>query len=142
RDPNSFDGHRLAGAAAFNHSRAAFAAKNADEGKKLLESAVAEFRKANAFKPDDRPTQIALADSLIVDRQYPETEKLYLAILGKDKTYSPAYVQLYKLYVVQNRLSDAENILKQAAANNPKEYGYMTSLAWHYYLTKRRDDMV
>ncbi len=142
KDPNSFDGHRLAGAAAFSHARAAFATRNIDQGKAFLDTAIAEFRKANAVKPDDRGTQIAFADALIVNRQYPEAEKIYLAIVAKDKAFSPAYVQLYKLYVVQNRLSDAENILKQAYASNPKEYGYLESLAWHYYLTKRRDDMI
>jgi len=33
-------------------------------------------------------------------------------------------------------------VLKLGAQNNPKQFGYLTLLAMHYYMQKRRDDMV
>ena len=142
KDANSFDGHRLSGALAFSNARAAFADRKPDDGKQYLAAAVGEFRKANAAKPDDKGVEIALADSLILEQQFPEAEKIYQGLLAKDKAFSGGYIQLYKLYLVQNRMADAENLLKQAVANNPKEFGYLTLLARHYYATKRKEDMV
>src|SRR5260370_5541168 len=71
KDPKSFDGHRVAGALAFSNARAAYNERQPDAGKAFLKSAVEEFRKANAAKPDDMPTQIALADSLILEQDFP-----------------------------------------------------------------------
>ena len=94
------------------------------------------------MKPDDNGIQVALADSLIVDQQYPEAEKIYRALVVKNKAFTPGYVQLYKLYIIQNRVADAENLLKQAVADNPKENAYLIWLAQYYYFAKRRDDMI
>src|SRR5260370_40091160 len=88
------------------------------------------------------PTQIALADSLILEQDFPEAEKIYASLVAKNKSFTPGYIQLYKLYMVQNRITDAENLLKQAVASNPKEFGYLTLLGRHYYAAKRKDDMV
>jgi tetratricopeptide (TPR) repeat protein len=142
KDPNSFDGHRLLAARAFAEARQAYTTNQGELGRTHLQKAIEEFRKADAAKPGQTNIRLALAASLIFNREVPEAEKIYLELIAKDKTLGQGYVDLYRLYVSQNRLSDAENILKQAAANNPKEFGYLTALAEFYYRTKRHDDMV
>ena len=71
-----------------------------------------------------------------------EAEKICRDLINKDKTSSQPYLQLYQLLLMQGRLADAEEVLKLGIANNPKAYGYLTMLARHYFVTKRRDDMV
>ena len=87
--------------------------------------------------------RLALADVLTAPiNEYAEAEKICRDLIAKDKTASQPYMQLYQLLLMQGRLTEAEDILKLAVDNNPKEFGYLTMLARHYYVTKRRDDMV
>ena len=142
KDANSFDGHRLLAAVAFLNARQNFSTGHVETGRTFLKTAIAEFRKADAAKPDQSPIKLALAEALIADRDFPEAEKMCRDLIAKNKTLSQPYIQLYQLYAVQNRVPDAEGVLKQAVVNNPKEFGYLTMLARHYYTLKRRDDMV
>jgi tetratricopeptide (TPR) repeat protein len=142
KDPNSFDGHRLMAALGFINARQAFNTGQPDAARTFLQSTIAEFRKADAAKPGQVPIKAALAEALMADRDYPEAEKMCRELIAKDKTLNQPYVQLYQLYIVQNRIADAENVLKMAVGNNPKEFGYLTMLARHYYGRKHRDEMV
>src|ERR1700676_384068 len=51
-------------------------------------------------------------------------------------------MELYRMYMFQNRPDQAEAILKKAIDNNPKKYELLINLAQHYYGRKRRDDVV
>jgi len=46
------------------------------------------------------------------------------------------------MFLFQQKPQEAENVLKLAYQNNPKQYGFLTLLAMHYYTQRRRDDMV
>src|ERR1043165_3804570 len=46
------------------------------------------------------------------------------------------------MFLFQQKPDEGEKILKLAYQNNPKQYGFLTLLAMHYYGQKRRDDMV
>jgi len=144
KDPNSFDGHRLLGSVAYVKARQAYSTSHAEAGKDYLETAVAELRKADAAKPGQLPIRLALAEVLTAPaiHQYAESEKICRELIAQDKTANQPYMQLYQLLALQGRLSQSEEVLKLAVANNPKEYGYLSILARHYYLTKRREDMV
>jgi len=48
---------------------------------------------------------------------------------------------LYYLYTQQNRLDDAERLLKLKTANNPQNASYLLQLAGHYYVARRWPEM-
>jgi len=48
---------------------------------------------------------------------------------------------LYIQYASANRPADAERILKEKVANNPKNSSYLFELAMHFFLTKNKDEM-
>ena len=142
RDPNSYDGHRLTGDLDFARARERFSVAMREEGRALLEKSIEEYRKAEAIKPGQVGVVMQLARTLAAETQYAESEKLYRSVFEKDKTFQNAYIELYRLLMFQAKPDDAEQVLKLGAQNNPKQYGYLSLLAMHYYMQKRRDDMV
>ena len=142
RDPNSYDGHRLTGDLDFARARERFSVAMREEGRALVDKSIEEYRKAEAIKPGQVGVVMQLARTLAAETQYAESEKLYRSVFEKDKTFQNAYIELYRLLMFQAKPDDAEQVLKLGAQNNPKQYGYLSLLAMHYYMQKRRDDMV
>jgi tetratricopeptide (TPR) repeat protein len=141
RDPNSFDGHRLTGDLHMARSVMAYKVARKEEAQSLLEAAVNEYTRANAIKPADEGVmmQLARADSAL--GQYGKAEDLYKDVIAKNKTLQVAYSELYKLYIFERKLPEGEQVLKSGFQNNPKQFGFLTTLALHYSLTGRHDDM-
>ena len=127
RDPNSFDGHRIAGQAALL------------EGK--VPDAVAEFEKANAVKPLQPDLVIAYFQALAVSNRLPDAEKLARDMIANQKTFSPIYDLLYVQYIREKKIPEAEAVLKLKVENNPDRAGYLLQLAQHYYLLQRRPEL-
>src|ERR1039457_1564211 len=156
RDPNSFDGHRLVGdlnyyKATEAYKKAAEAEKNryVEEGKQrsaeglaFLDAAVAEYRKADSIKPGQQGVSMQLARALAAKGDFTGSETLYRRVIAKDKTYQYAYTELYRMFLFQNKPGDAEQVLKLAFDNNPKQYEYLTLLAMQYFGSQRHDEMV
>ena len=61
RDPNSYDGHRLTGDLDFVRAQQAISTARRDEGKQLLDAALAEYRKADAVKGGQQGVLMQLA---------------------------------------------------------------------------------
>lgn len=141
RDANSFDGHRLTADLQFIQAQELFRSGNKDGAKELLAASIAQYRAANGLKSGQNPTRMAMARALAADRQFDEAEQIYRDVLKVDKTLVLAYTELYQLYLFQNKVVDAENLLKTAITNNPKHYAFMTLLAAHYYGQRRREDL-
>lgn len=142
RDPNSFDGHRLTADLDYVQAVQAFNTARKDDGQKLLDDAIAEYRKADSIKAGSQGVEMQLARALAAKGDYAGAEQLYRAVFTKDKTFQYAYTELYRLLMFQNKPDQAEQVLKLAAANNPKQYAFLTALALHYSILRRRDDMV
>jgi tetratricopeptide (TPR) repeat protein len=123
----SYDGLRLAGFVAI-----------AD---KDVPRAIQKFREANAVKPDQPETMLALAQSLLGNKQPEEAERTARELIAKHKDYSPIYDFLYTYYATTNRVADAEGILKQRVANNPGNAPSLLQLAFHYSLTRQTNEM-
>jgi tetratricopeptide (TPR) repeat protein len=141
-DPNSFDGHRLTADLRFAQAIAAFRVARKDESNELLRKAIVEYERANSIKPGEDGVLMQLARAHTALNELDIAEKLYNQIIDKNRTFQYAYSELYKLYVFERKLPEGEAILKRAFQNNPKQYGYLTTLALHYSLLGRRDDMV
>jgi tetratricopeptide (TPR) repeat protein len=129
QNPNSFDGHRLRG-------QLALLPKDRD-----LPAAIKEFDAANQANPLQPDLCLSYVQALMLNNQFPESEKLARDVIAKEKNYAPMYDILYYQYARENRLDDAEQVLKLKTQNNPKSASYLLQLATHYYLTKRRDEM-
>jgi len=143
RDANSADGHRLTADFDFVRAQQAFKTGREDEGKSLLDTAQAEYEKSNAIKPGHAGVSMQMARVSAEKGNYDQAEKIYRQLIDQDKTYQAAYNELYRLQVLIEKKMDAgEQTLKVAYQNNPKAYNFLTSLALHYSVQGRKDDML
>jgi tetratricopeptide (TPR) repeat protein len=142
RDPNSFDAHRLIGDMNYAKATDAVKSRKNEEGLAFLKTAAAEYRKADSLKPNQQGVGMQLARSLAAMGDYAGSEQLYRQVIEKDKTYQYAYTELYRLFLLQQKRDEGERVLRLAFQNNPKQYGFLTLLALHFYSQKRREEMV
>lgn len=141
RDPESYDGHRLTADLAFAEAKGHFGSGNQETGMQKLEEAIRSYRKADSVKPGQPNLRMALGRALAAARQFGEAENIYRSVVQQDKHKVLAYTELYQLYVWQGKIEEAEDTLKAAVANNPKQYGLLTLMASHYYGLRRHDEM-
>lgn len=127
KDPNSYDGLRLSGFV--------------DIAEKNVTSAIEKLKAANRVKPNQPELVYALVNALYSNKQDQEAEQTGKELISKHNDYGPIYDLLYVKYVTANRPADAEQILKEKVANNPKSGQYVVQLAFHYFLSRRPDDM-
>jgi tetratricopeptide (TPR) repeat protein len=142
RDPNSYDGHRLTADLDFVRAQINSRGGPKEQTGTLLAAAIAEYRKAISIKTPGPALKVQLARALAASRQFAEAEQIYKQIIDSDKTNIGVYNELYGVYLVQNKTADAEQILKTGAANNPKQIGFLVSLATFYARLQRHDEMV
>ena len=105
KDPASYDGHRLSGDLAFIRAQESYKAKDPVGGAVLLATAVAEYRKADAAKPNQPGLRMALARALAASRDYPAAEAVYQSLIAQDKTLTLAYTELYQLFLLSRTKS-------------------------------------
>lgn len=141
-DPNSFDGHRMSGD--LNFIRSLQDLEHADKagGKELMDAALADYRKADSVKPGETGVMMQMARAYEMEGDATNAEQYFKKVIDKDKTQKPAYTGLYSMYMHQGRRDEGEKLLKQAFANNPKEFSYLISLAMHYSFENRRTEML
>jgi tetratricopeptide (TPR) repeat protein len=144
RDPKSYDGRRLLGDLSFARARKTLQAQPQDreQVKSLIAAALSDYEKADALKKDQPSLVLAMARAHAAIGQLPEAEAQYKRVLQLDKTLSTTYSEMYQLFALQKRVDEAEQILKAGFAANPKQYGFLTTLAMHYYAQQRRDEML
>ena len=124
-NPKSFHGIRLK----------AFLAISKGE----LKDSIELFRQADAIRPKQPELRFALAMVLNQDKRWEEAEELAKAVM-KD---SPAFVSTYDFLVVEylrrNKIAEAEAVLKQKVAANPKVLEFQLQQAGLYIGTQRRE---
>ncbi|MEX2264894.1 MAG: tetratricopeptide repeat protein [Bryobacteraceae bacterium] len=141
KDPQSYDGNRLMGELHLVTFRGFAVQNDAARARKALQDAIQSFRAAYAAKSDQPALIVALARSLAINGQYDEAEKLYKALIAKDKASAAGYSDLYALYLRQNKLDLAEEILKRCIADNPKLLDFHVLLGAHYFRQGKREEM-
>ena len=127
KDPKSFDGLRFSG-----H----IARLQPD-----LAGAVKKFEEANQVKPFQPEVMPFLVQALFLLKRNAEGEKYANDTIDKLKNFGQMYDILYIHYVNENHPELGEQLLKQKTANNPNQGAYLLQLAFHYYMTSRKDDM-
>ncbi len=142
RNPNSWEGHKLSGDIAMLTTAKLYRAADVTGAKRELGVAITEYRKALAAKPADPVINLALGRTLVVDGESDEAARLFRGLIDKDKTNLNGYMELYRLYISQRKVPEAEAILKESIKNNPKDTGLRLSLAQFYYGTNKRTELV
>lgn len=118
-----------------------------EAGKKALErfqefneNDTADLLTAAEARPWDAKAQLKLADAYVEDRTFPdEAERLYLKALQLDSNLIAAYTGLGRLYLLQQRLKEAADILQQAWERSPSTAEVHTDLGEVYLLQNRSD---
>jgi tetratricopeptide (TPR) repeat protein len=126
-DPKAYEGLRLS-------AHLALAEKD-------VARAIQRFREADQVKPDQPDLLYALVQALYLNKQPEEAEATAKHLIAKHKDYAPPYDILYVNYATTNRPADAERILKEKVANNPKNSRYLMELATHFFATNNKDEM-
>jgi tetratricopeptide (TPR) repeat protein len=142
RNPKSWEGHKLSGDLALLGATRFFRDGKAPEAKAQVQKAIEEYRTALGSKPGDNVITLALGRTLALDGETGEAEGMFKSLVAKDKTNLNGYVELYRIYVSQKKLPEAEAILKAAIAAVPKDTSMRLMLAQFYYGTHRQDDLV
>jgi tetratricopeptide (TPR) repeat protein len=142
RDPMSFDAHRMHGDLLYVRAVEARRRAERDEATKTLQDAIAEYHTADSVKPGQEGVMMQLAKCSVLLGDAANAEKMYLAVIAKNKTAQQPYNELYRLYMYQGKRAEGEQLLKQAFQNNPTEYTFLTGLAMHYSTENRRQDMI
>ncbi len=127
RDPKSYDGLRLGGYLAL--------------ARRDIPDSVEKFRAANQIRPLQPELVLALYQALVANNNVEEADTLAKGLIAKEKTFAPIYDVVYRTYISQKRMEDAEKILRLKVDNNPKQGGYLLQLAAFYYAANRRADM-
>jgi tetratricopeptide (TPR) repeat protein len=140
RDANSFDGHRLSGDLNYVRSADALRTNHKEEAKAFLAQAIAEYRKADALKPLQVGIGMQLARSLAAEGDLAGAEEMYRKLVAQNKNAEFAYTELYRLFMASGKPDEGEQVLKLAAQNEPKQFGFLTMLAAHYFRSGRRDE--
>jgi tetratricopeptide (TPR) repeat protein len=127
RDPKSFDGLRFSGYIALFE--------------KDLKTAIQKYEAANQVKPDQPEMLLALVQALFGDNRPDEALKYANGLIERQKTYGPMYDLVYYYDVRTNHPQEGEELLKKKMQNNPGQPLYYLQLAFHYYMTNRKDEM-
>ena len=142
KDPNSFDGHRLLGDLNFKYAVAELGVAHEQESTRKLDIALEEYRKADKAKPGDMGVNTQIARVLSYRNQRAESEKVYRFVIANYKQVRRPYIELYNLFITEKRPVDAEQVLKLAFQNNPKDYDYLVLLARHYATQHKTNEML
>jgi tetratricopeptide (TPR) repeat protein len=142
RNPNGWQGHKLSGDMNMLATAKIFRSGNITAAKEKVADAIAEYRKALAQKPGDSVITLALGRTLELNGQTAEAEDLFKKIIASDKKNLNGYYALYRAYVSEHKMPEAEAILKTAIANNPQETQLRLTLAQYYFGNNRRNDLI
>jgi tetratricopeptide (TPR) repeat protein len=140
RDPNSFDGHRLSGDLNYVRSAGALRTNQKPQAKALLDQAISEYRRADALKPSQVGISMQLARSLAAEGDFTGAEEMYRKLIAQNKNSEFAYTELYRLFMASGKPDQGEQVLKLAAQSDPKQFGFLTMLAAHYFRSGRREE--
>ena len=121
RNPNSYDGLRLAGYVAVVEHQVPEAQK--------------DFEAANRVRPWQPAVVLTLCQIYATTGRGPDAEALAKALMEHDKHEGGVYDFLLRYYLSQKRPGDAEAVLQQKIANNPKAGPYVIQLARFYQFT-------
>jgi len=142
RNPKGWQGHKLSGDLAMLATARLYRAGQVEDAKKEIGSAITEYRQALNAKPGDAVITLALGRTLVADGETAEAEALFKGMAEKDKSNVNSYYELYRVYLSQRKIPEAEAILKTAMKNAPADTQLRLTLAQFYFATNNRAALV
>jgi tetratricopeptide (TPR) repeat protein len=142
RNPKGWQGHKLSGDIAMLATAKLYRAAQIEDAKKEVGIAISEYRQALNAKPGDPVITLALGRTLVVDGETGEAETLFRGMIAKDKKNLNGYYELYRVYLGQRKIPEAEGVLKDAIKENPKDTQLRLTMAQFYYGTNNRPSLV
>ncbi|HEX4275183.1 MAG TPA: tetratricopeptide repeat protein [Bryobacteraceae bacterium] len=142
RNPKGWQGHKLSGDLAMLSTAKLYRAGSVEDAKKEVGVAISEYRQALNAKPADPVITLALGRTLVVDGETGEAENLFKGMIAKDKKNLNGYYELYRVYLGQRKVPEAESVLKDAIRENPKDTQLRLTLAQFYFGTNNRTQLV
>jgi tetratricopeptide (TPR) repeat protein len=112
-----------------------------DAAKESVQQSISGFRKVLSARPGDTSMMTDLAEALVFSEDSEQAKRLYQQIIDTDKTLLQPYYALYQIYLSEQKMPEAENILKRAIASHPDDYGVQIKLAGHYLSVKNQAEM-
>ena len=143
RDPNSFDGHRLIGDLNYFRATEAYKDKHPERGPGLLgrgHRGIPQGRQHQtraacwsrcSWRARWRPRAIS-----------PAPKRVTAVSSQRTRPFNTPTPSCTACSCSRTSRAEAEQVLKTAFENNPKQFGFLTLLAMHYYGQQRRDEMV
>lgn len=128
KDKNSYHAHRLQG---FLHV--------ADN---RFREAYESFLQADRIRPKQPELRFAMAQVLLQDGQWEESERLAREIMTDSPQYIQAYEYLTNQYLARRRPDDAVAVVKTLISKNPANTRYRVALADTYFRLNRREEAV
>ncbi len=109
-----------------------------DKTQEHLFRAIELFKKADAVKPKRPELRLAMVQTMAQVGQYEEAEK-YAKEMIQDSPKAPgAYWFLSRLYLQQNRLKDADDVVGRLIAANPETPSFRVDRAEYLFATQRK----
>jgi tetratricopeptide (TPR) repeat protein len=142
RNPKGWEGHKLSGDLRMLQTAKFYRGGKLEDAKKEIGYAIAEYREALNAKPGDSVISLALGRTLVVDGENDEAENMFKTLVAKEKTNLNGYYELYRIYLSEKNIPQAEAILKSAMQNNPKDTTVRLTLAQFYFGTNKRTELV
>ncbi|MBI2689292.1 MAG: tetratricopeptide repeat protein [Acidobacteria bacterium] len=105
------------------------------------EEGLALFHQADKKKPDQQMLQMTIARTLLALRRLDEATVYVKTLIAKDKTFGQAYDLLYGVAMLQGKPDEAEKVLAERSANNPKDSANRLRLAAHYFVNQKPEEM-
>ena len=102
--------------------------------------AVDWFRQSLGLAPDNQDSEIGLAQALFRDNQPEDGERAARETVNRHPQFAPGYETLYAYYAGKQNWDQAEVLLKQWVAKNPKDSGPLLRLAAFYYGRRQPDE--
>src|SRR5579883_1084048 len=122
RKPDGWEGHKLAGDLHMLNVSLLVRQAKSSEAKDEINGAITEYRTALAAKGGNDPAMtLELGHALEASGDVPGAEATFRKLISESKTSLQGYVELYRIYLSQKKLDQAEAILKEAIRNNPKD---------------------
>lgn len=125
---------QVPGSAAVRQARGIVALAQKD-----YQTAIVELKAAVEQDPANVKAQVALAEALVASGQWPEAESRARQFIQQHPDQPLMYDFLYLQYVLRRQYDQAEAILRQKCASNPKELAYRLQLVRHYWATGSQD---
>ncbi len=103
------------------------------------DEALALFREADKKKPDQQVLQLTMARTMLILKQYEEAKEYIRGMIAKDKKFGPGYDLLYGVAMFQSKPEEAEKVLLDRVAGDPKSSANMLRLAAHLFVAQKQE---